>query len=418
MNLENITTKQLLDPNTWPEIRKSVDFNREEKFYADLYAFFLILKNFLQTSGDLESQQRELFTNYHRLYDEIEVATFSVQPREIQIEILKKRFRNFALYHVDLAEQLDRAIFYEFQTLRDDLKEEYIGALIANSEPLGTGHVTVNNKQLRASIGSWLQKYIEVYGPERRSNVEQTEFVMRNDEVASFLNENEQKELLDLLALFDSLRPSHDELLERNRLRHAEESVQRQQLAEEKLTLQRRKRVQVQAQQLAQEIRTTGTLPSAVSAVPPTAAVPAAPRRSLSRMGIFRKKVDAMATPQPAQSQPTSPAQPRGFHSLVDLPQVDRALVETLGATIPQFAQVVKGEVAKVYGRSPQSKGEIVNLWRNSPLYRLYMEIGQESMRTQKTVQQLSQERAKRGLPVLSKDEFDAIADLSRTIQQ
>ena len=121
-------------------------------------------------------------------------------------------------------------------------------------------------------------------------------------------------------------------------------------------------------------------------------------------------------TPKP-QSAPRPTTGQKTFSSLADLEHIDLAMVHGTGATPEQFAKRIKSEVAKVYQRSPESKQHIVDIWRKSPLYMLYMEMGKESMEKKKSIVDIAAERAKKKKSVLTKEEFDVIADLSKSIQ-
>jgi hypothetical protein len=59
----------------------------------------------------------------------------------------------------------------------------------------------------------------------------------------------------------------------------------------------------------------------------------------------------------------------------------------------------------------------IIEAWKKSEPYQLYIEIGRKSMMERKSVGQLARERKEEGKPYLTEEEFVAIADLSKQIQ-
>lgn len=62
-------------------------------------------------------------------------------------------------------------------------------------------------------------------------------------------------------------------------------------------------------------------------------------------------------------------------------------------------------------------KAQGIKAWRNSPLYKLYLQLGTQSMSEGKEVSALIDEMQKKGQDTLSFDEFSAISDLNQKIR-
>lgn len=88
-----------------------------------------------------------------------------------------------------------------------------------------------------------------------------------------------------------------------------------------------------------------------------------------------------------------------------------------LGRDTPARAQKVKEKIDLLAEESLLERAKAVKAWKQSPIYRLYLEIGTKSMEAELGVEQVIAEREQRGVAVLSREEFDAIADLNRSLQ-
>jgi hypothetical protein len=62
-------------------------------------------------------------------------------------------------------------------------------------------------------------------------------------------------------------------------------------------------------------------------------------------------------------------------------------------------------------------KAEAISAWRSSPLFNLYLEIGQEAIKKKKNLNEIIEERKRQNLPTLEIDEFEAIVNLNRKIR-
>jgi len=60
---------------------------------------------------------------------------------------------------------------------------------------------------------------------------------------------------------------------------------------------------------------------------------------------------------------------------------------------------------------------EGIKAWRSSEVYKLYLDIGLESMSTQKSVNEVVEERKNKNLPYLTAEEFNSIANLNKKLR-
>lgn len=93
-------------------------------------------------------------------------------------------------------------------------------------------------------------------------------------------------------------------------------------------------------------------------------------------------------------------------------------------ADFHKFGGTPKDRVQKLYSRfvalgkeSFALRMEGIKAWRESPVYRLYLDVGSESLNTAKPVAEVIARRAAQGVETITEEEFHFIADLNRQLQ-
>ncbi|HAH04681.1 TPA: hypothetical protein DCL28_03970 [Candidatus Komeilibacteria bacterium] len=160
---------------------------------------------------------------------------------------------------------------------------------------------------------------------------------------------------------------------------------------------------------------------------PPLAARPLKPAAPAAL-----KEAPAIFGPPPARTfakRPTmsSMARKRGKSPMADI-QRDYKLVgpveELASLTLQTFRRLGPDAAsqsdkvnAKVYLLGEQSlakKSQGIQAWRRSPLYRMYLAIGQASMEHGLSVQKIIEQYVLQGKEILTLEEFEAISDLNK----
>ncbi len=62
-------------------------------------------------------------------------------------------------------------------------------------------------------------------------------------------------------------------------------------------------------------------------------------------------------------------------------------------------------------------KAEAISSWQKSPLFKLYLEIGQEAMEKKKSLLEVIEEREREGLPTLEPSDWGAISELNKKLR-
>ena len=137
---------------------------------------------------------------------------------------------------------------------------------------------------------------------------------------------------------------------------------------------------------------------------------------------ITAGKPGRAGAPSSAQPRPTSPpvpakpmvTEPAEIKSHNDIAGISPSSLRQLADDPHQAAEKIKQQVFKLIGASPQEKSLAKEAWQKSPLYKLYIIMGEESMKSRKPIKEVSQELKNSNRPNLSEKEFKAVVEISR----
>ena len=124
---------------------------------------------------------------------------------------------------------------------------------------------------------------------------------------------------------------------------------------------------------------------------------------------------DVQAKPQPAQSKP----QPE--HVLIgpvdELATMTLANWRRLGKTAADRAQKIYEKIAVLEKDSVSKKAAGIGGWRQSPVYRQYLDLGAASLSQNKEIAKIAQEKLAQGQESLDEEEFNIIGDLNKLLR-
>lgn len=137
-------------------------------------------------------------------------------------------------------------------------------------------------------------------------------------------------------------------------------------------------------------------------------------------------KSPAVVAPSPAMQRPKSADRPTVADITVPVSTLGPA-EEMRSYTLVQFRRLGQGAgdaTKKVLEKLQHLQQESFSLWadavagwRQSEVYRLYLDMGRESLEENVTIDKVVQHRAAAGKPYLSEHEFNALADMNRRLQ-
>ncbi|MCX7779172.1 MAG: hypothetical protein N2259_02960 [Patescibacteria group bacterium] len=82
-----------------------------------------------------------------------------------------------------------------------------------------------------------------------------------------------------------------------------------------------------------------------------------------------------------------------------------------------QTCQIILNKINLLAEESLTKKAEAIQAWQKSPLYHLYLEIGEEALSKKKSVEEVIEERLAQGRETMSLADFERIAELNRKLR-
>jgi len=82
-----------------------------------------------------------------------------------------------------------------------------------------------------------------------------------------------------------------------------------------------------------------------------------------------------------------------------------------------QVTQLLQGKLDLLEEESLEAKSKGINAWKRSVLNQLYIEMGQESLVSGESIENIMQKRAEQKRPYLTVEEFEAIADFNTSLR-
>jgi hypothetical protein len=402
IEINSIKTEDLQDENRFSEFQAAAFEAVETGRAQDALDFRILIQRFFEEYKDLEYSKPELFKNYRKIILYIELEEFEFIPENLQVMLLEKYLYAFEQLKLDVGQKVDMALLLEDEVLRDGKRDTLMAALLQNQQRIGTEQIELQGNMVSPTVGNWAQKYRIQFGQKHKDEIVRMDFCERDE--ARTLSDRDKKKLRMLVDLVEELKiePEKeeyetDEVGEPSKVTPAFSSL---------YVPTKKPKVPFSDMQKPQGSR-------AFSGMAPQAQQSAS---SLRPQFVQTASLAPQAAQEP-EDQVTSTNEAPVFHSLADLNILNLPMIEAFGEQLPHFVETVKGEIQKVYARSPESKPHIVDLWRQSPLYNLYAEMSEESMQARKPISEIAKDRTQNGHPTLTKEQFDLVADLSKMIQ-
>jgi hypothetical protein len=133
------------------------------------------------------------------------------------------------------------------------------------------------------------------------------------------------------------------------------------------------------------------------------------------------------ATGAPKVRQAASPGGKKRMDDVKYKPKLTGPIEELKGLTLVDFRRLgndpqaasrkVADKIEYLAGESYAKKTAGIKAWRQSPVNRLYLEMGQQSVGEHKKIDSIIEKRQEEGLDTLSKSEFMAIMELNKNLR-
>lgn len=103
------------------------------------------------------------------------------------------------------------------------------------------------------------------------------------------------------------------------------------------------------------------------------------------------------------------PVDELSIFNLNDFRQLGETANESIKKLLEKFSLLEEESFTK--------RQEGVSAWRNSPIYKLYLEMGNESIETSRTINEIINSREKEGKPYLTEEEFYSVVDFNKKLR-
>ena len=333
---------------------------------------------------------------------------------------------NFVRYldneHIDIFAKTRARLISLPIDFRNAFKQKIINTLKQNKENIGSKNIGLQGKTVPSLVKHWVTDYNQFLGAGKRDKLERFKYLNESPNCQG-LSREDKNLLHDLFYFHDVLKISSYEVGALDNW-GTELFTPFVESAESKRLGETREVREITAGKPGRAGAPPSTQPRPTS--PPTAkagagraqegppvATPPQPRPSQPEVVDLKKDEPAEMPPQPA---PAKPAQTNVIEisSHNDIAGISPSSLRQLADDPHQAAEKIKQQVFKLIGASPQEKSLAKEAWQKSPLYKLYIIMGEESMKSRKPIKEVSQELKNSNRPNLSEKEFKAVVEISR----
>jgi len=141
-----------------------------------------------------------------------------------------------------------------------------------------------------------------------------------------------------------------------------------------------------------------------------------APPKSLSTENIASLRNDVPAAGNKQKMEDIKPA-PRIMSPIDELGYMDLLNFRRLDPNPLKRIAKIEEKIALLEREGIDKKIEGIRVWRNNPVSKTYLAMGQESIGSGKNIDDIIKERQDQGLNYLSKEEFEAVMDLNNNLR-
>lgn len=346
---------------------------------------------------------KELKDRYLVAVNDIKLITLDTLDDPEFLEFIEKYFVKYLRHpRINIFDKVRAKLLTIPIYFRDDLKVKIIEYLKKNKETIGDHKIKVRSQEEEkpAYVGNWLVNYDNILGVGVHDKLERVKYLTQNKNTQK-LSQKDKTTLHDLLLFYDLMRLSSWEVgaLDNYSLETLKPGIY---------------------------YPTTET-GRGVEPIPASSSRPEPEKSETENINKNQKADDIVAPPPKFQPKPQPQPQPQPQPattspqkielSLSSIPSVAKLSTQHLrdiSSDPHQAADSIKREVFKLIGASPMDKGQAKMSWQQSPLYKLYIAMGEESMKTKKPIKDIAAGRQQNSQPYLTEAEFKAVVEISR----
>lgn len=133
------------------------------------------------------------------------------------------------------------------------------------------------------------------------------------------------------------------------------------------------------------------------------------PPLSLKKQQEKRERPQVISQQKPKNLESPSNKARFAIKTIADIEQIDVDAFRSIAQSSVERDKKINDSLSRLKNDHPS----LLEFWQKSPLYRLYLEIGRESMSGDKSVAEIAQDLKSQNKPYLSEEEFAAVAQMS-----
>lgn len=173
------------------------------------YELFRTLPDFLAEIPDFEKKYKSLYEGYMQITSKASFVALPMLKDNEVIDIFEKKFKDILeISDVNIMEQIESKLAnILLHEERDVLKRKLRGALERNKQVLTAQPFTSEGKEVNATIGEWIRKYVSEVGNKPAERLKKQDFFF-NSPYMKELSESEKEKVVKMLEVYERLKLS------------------------------------------------------------------------------------------------------------------------------------------------------------------------------------------------------------------
>ncbi len=435
--MENLSLKQLEDPKIIKQIEQEVgeldNFGRAAEDIPGKIATMFSLDKIIKENPNLKKSAPDLFSQINKNLIKLKGYLLDFMDDEELLKFMEEHILDLVKYNVAFEERIKNFLLQKSYKVRDDFLEKVRVALENNREELGDNILLGEKKaNVKGYIKNWIQDFNNFLGVGRHIKIDIAKYLFQSPNV-KFLDAESKNYLKKILEFYEKTKLKVNEpfglgayppemfgvevIGEAGSLRAKFQTTEGKELPD----IEFEKTTEEPSEEL---------IPQEQEVVSAEAWAKLEEQRKAAAANIGKEKdgkdpepqkQEAVKETEARQSGPLTKSVPEpkkeisfSMEGVESIKKLNADVFRKISADPAQAAEKIKSEAAKLIQANPENIIIAKEMWQQSDLYKLYLEIAQEGMETGLPVDKVIGARAKMGKPSLSKKEFEVVVDLSK----
>lgn len=423
--------------------------------HSEVSGAYTLLLNIKKKFGETSFKKNHphLYDRYQVPLAKLQLVAFHALSEADALEFLRTNFVKFLdNYWIDVFGRVRLFLINEPLISRDEFKRKFLKAIEENREYIGRNKIKDKLGKLHPpTLGNWLKIYKEQLGAGHHNDIEIQHFLLENEEFDD-LSDKEKAYLRDSIMFYELMKITSDnpqsiDAPMPSLFKHYGEQAAGEEKPEDLIAYRVEEPDKPKNILMPEESKIISPptqpepepLPNsepARSAVDMAAPAPAKKLVKQEHPAVKQAPREVRPTghrPPGVDIRPPRPPQPTerlGFPSrqykqqetqnnlsrLEDIRRLTVADFRRFGQDPKEIAANIATKIQRLVAGTPLDRIKARNFLKDSSLYKLYLAMGEESMKREKSVADIAKDRSAKSLPYLSEGEFEAVAEITSKI--